>query len=531
MFKKNYIIAFSLIILILIITNTKWYRENILHIKDKPVNTLSNTSKEIKDSLLLQDTTINKLSDTLKSNKDIKEKEILIKTQKYTLLFSNKGALIKKLVFNEYFDNSRKNNIVLFEKSKINSIKLDKNSDTILIYNIKIDSTDSSYILSFLYNDSLKVIEKKYNIPKNDYLIKVSLNIKSKNNIDQLSFILNGFTKFNDNDDKNYAAGVFYVNEELDQIKKSKSETINLVEVKNFWDGIRTKYFWGGMIFDFKDKKYSGEINYNLNINSKRKFINFNIDNSITLFDKNNINFSYAIIATPVDKYLLKKYGYGLSNLGRFGARIIQPLSDLILWITIKLYGFIPNWGLVIIIFTIFLKLILSPLNHKSMESSKKLQQVQPIIKSIQEKYKNDPKRMQMEMMKVYQQHGVNPFGGCLPILIQMPIFFALYSVFRGAFQFRQAEFILWIKDLSQPEVLFSIGPFKFGLIVFLSTVFMYIQMSMSIKDPKQKFMPTFMSVFMYFIFSNMSVGLNLYWGTYNLLSLIQQYWIERKYK
>lgn len=164
------------------------------------------------------------------------------------------------------------------------------------------------------------------------------------------------------------------------------------------------------------------------------------------------------------------------------------------------------------------------------------MQQLQPKIAAMKEQYKDDPQRVQKETMKLYSTYGVNPAGGCLPMLLQMPILIALWSLFNVAIQLRNEPFIWWIHNLATPDVLFEL-PFKLpfigidqvgGLAVLLG-VTMFFQQKMSVKDPSQKALVYIMPVFFTLLFMNFPAGLNLYYFMFNLLSIGQQYYINHK--
>ena len=197
--------------------------------------------------------------------------------------------------------------------------------------------------------------------------------------------------------------------------------------------------------------------------------------------------------------------------------------------------SFIPNYGIVIIIFSILVKVILYPLTKKSYSSMKDMQKIQPLMAEIREKYKDEPQRMNSEMMKLYKEHGVNPVGGCLPMILQMPLLIALFIVFRSTIQLRGAMFIPgWITDLSQPDTLFML-PFslpmygdQFNLLPILMALTMIFQSKMTMQDPKQKMMVYVMPIFMLVIFNRFPSGLNLYYTLFNLLTIIQQKYISK---
>jgi len=143
-----------------------------------------------------------------------------------------------------------------------------------------------------------------------------------------------------------------------------------------------------------------------------------------------------------------------------FGLKfVVRPIAEyLLLPLFNFLHLFIPNYGFVIIVFSLIIKIIVYPLTRKSYQSMKKMQLLQPKIAEMKEKFKDDPQKVQKETMKLYQTYGINPAGGCFPMLLQMPIFIALWGLFQAAIELRQQPFILWINDLSAPDLIYDLG-------------------------------------------------------------------------
>jgi YidC/Oxa1 family membrane protein insertase len=159
----------------------------------------------------------------------------------------------------------------------------------------------------------------------------------------------------------------------------------------------------------------------------------------------------------------------------------------------------------------------------------KEMQEIQPLMTTIREKYASDPQRMNQEIMKLYREHGVNPLGGCLPTLLQMPLLYALFIVFRSTIEVRQAPFFGWIKDLSAPDTIFNL-PFSLPLygdsvnvLPLIMGVTMLVQQAMTMKDPKQKFMVYLMPIIFTLAFNSFPSGLNLYYTLFNIFSIVQQ--------
>jgi YidC/Oxa1 family membrane protein insertase len=188
------------------------------------------------------------------------------------------------------------------------------------------------------------------------------------------------------------------------------------------------------------------------------------------------------------------------------------------------------GYGVAIIIITVIIKMLFWPLTHKSTVSMRKMQKIQPLVQEIRTKYKDDAQTMNRKVMELYREHKVNPLGGCLPILFQIPVFFALFNTLRGAIELRHASF-LWVADLSMPDTL---GWMPLGLpirpLAILMGVTMLLQqrLSPSTSDPSQTRMMMFMTLFFMFIFYSMPAGLTLYWTVNQILTLSQNLLIRK---
>jgi YidC/Oxa1 family membrane protein insertase len=194
--------------------------------------------------------------------------------------------------------------------------------------------------------------------------------------------------------------------------------------------------------------------------------------------------------------------------------------------IMLAIYDFVGNWGWAIVLFTLLVKIVLFPLSYKGLLSMQKLKDLAPKMKEIKEKYKSDPAKMNQQMMALYKKHGANPMGGCLPMLLQIPVFFALYRVLLNADELQGAPWILWISDLSRQDPYF--------ILPILMGVTMFIQQQITpntMTDPMQQKIFKWFPVIMTFFFLTFPSGLVLYWLTNNILSIAQQYYINRVYE
>ena len=317
-----------------------------------------------------------------------------------------------------------------------------------------------------------------------------------------------------------------------DEMLKTKSDSTGLREGTTSWASVRTKYFIVSMIpqntlasaIQLKGEK----------IQIKDAFGNLvpwkKVTATLVLPLKGAQQDSSSIVSYfgPMDYRLLKAHGVSLEKNMNFGWIVIRPFSIAFMYAFEFLFGIIRNYGWAIIVFAIMIKIILNPLMKKSMDSMKKMQSLQPKIEAMREKYKNDPQKMNAETMKMYKEYGINPFGGCLPFLLQMPILFALFNLFRTTIMLRQATFGP-IQDLSAPDQIIPIGNVSLNLLPILMGVSMILQQRLTVQDPKQKFTTYFMSIFMIYIFYSLSSGLNLYYLVFNILQIGQELAIRRR--
>ncbi len=252
---------------------------------------------------------------------------------------------------------------------------------------------------------------------------------------------------------------------------------------------------------------------------------------------------SFVIGLVPAEKKLLASYNMGLEKTMNWGGPIIKPFSIALHWLLEFFYRLIPNYGVVIIVISLVIKLVTFPLTQKSYSSMKRMQLLQPKIKDLQEKYKNNKEALQQKTMELYKEEKVNPMGGCLPMLLQLPLLYGLFIVFRTAIEFRGAPFMLWMKDLSAPDALFNFGmsiPLlgtEFNVLPILMTVLMVIQQKMTgtgtattpQQAQQQKMMLWLMPAMMFFLFYQFPSGLVLYYLLFNGLTILQQKYITEK--
>lgn len=304
------------------------------------------------------------------------------------------------------------------------------------------------------------------------------------------------------------------------------------------WAALQTKYFTAVML---PDEPTSGDV----------RVIGEKGDNYMTAWVtlparslQGSVEQSMDFYLGPLDDDRLKAVGRGLEkniDIGFEHVKIFKPVSQAVLWSMKAAYKIIPNYGIVIIIISVFTKVLFYRLTHKSFKSMRDMQQLQPKMQALKEKYKDDRKRLSEETMKLYKESGVNPLGGCLPMLLQMPVFIALFSVLRNTIEVRRAPFFGWINDLSQQDVLATLPvtlPFIGDAVSVLpllmgASMLMQSKIGGSIAGPgsgasQPKAFTYMLPIVFTVLFYRMPSGLVVYWLVNTVLSVAQQYYINK---
>jgi YidC/Oxa1 family membrane protein insertase len=239
--------------------------------------------------------------------------------------------------------------------------------------------------------------------------------------------------------------------------------------------------------------------------------------------------FGYLLYAGPMEYERLARLGYDFDDVNPYGwpgfRTIIRVFAVPVRWLLVWMHENLHlTYGLVLVAFGILVRIVLWPLNQKAMRANMKLQEVQPLMKDIQDRYKSDPQKMQQEMFKLYREYKVNPLGGCWPMLLPMPVLFALFFVFQNAIELRGTAF-MWIPDLSRPDPLYII-PIVMGASMYVLTK--VGQMGME-PNPQMKMMLYMMPLMMTGMFLFFPSGLNLYYTVSNIASIPQQWLLGRE--
>jgi len=332
---------------------------------------------------------------------------------------------------------------------------------------------------------------------------------------------------------------------------KRKDAKVNELISNSTWAAISGKYF------AFIAVPYLNLTQYSISFSDKQEpglsaASRLNIIRSSA--NTSRIDDTYRFYLGPKTQEILGNYNTGKNEFGIQDANfneiantrgfwgIFSPLEKVLKWILLGIHRIIPNYGIAIILLTLFIKILFFPLTKKGSEATLRMQALGPKMKELQEKYKNDPQKLRTEMGKFYQQEGYNPLSGCLPMLLQLPIFISMFSLFNNHFDLRGAMFIPgWIPDLSLPEYVVQFGDFRVPILgwtalrllpfIYVGSQLLYgkvTQMPGQQSNTQMKLMLFVMPVIFFFILYDVPSGLLVYWIFSNLLTLVQQVIINK---
>ena len=396
---------------------------------------------------------------------------------------------------------------------------------------------DSAREITFSWKSDLGVVvEKTYKFSPDSYLIGLDIAIKngSAQTIQDKLFVALTSTLPNDARMYGFEGPSALIDKDLEEVKIKDIADQNTYPGNVKWVALQDRYFMMSVI-----PEEVGEASMRLYLKGDDL-----IEAQYALPDSaigpgTQHTYKYSLFFGPKSMQILGTVGHSLNKALDFG--MFDILAKPCVWLMNKLYSVIPNYGIAIIVLTIMIKGVLWPLGSKSYKSMSEMKKIQPLMKEIREKHKNDKKKMNEEVMSLYRTYKINPLGGCLPMVVQLPVFFALYRMLYQAIELRHAPFFLWIDDLSAPDRLFRFDissiPFMeppYGIpvltIIMGATMLLQQKMSPPMGDPTQAKMMMFMPLIFTVIFINFSAGLVLYWLVNNVLSISQQYYIQKKY-
>jgi YidC/Oxa1 family membrane protein insertase len=530
--EKRVIIAIALSFLVLILYQLLFFKKKPLP-EAPPVQTIEK-SPEIKELEKKPVSPQAASKQTEQKPQEVisapREEQILIDTSLYKAIWSNKGGVLKSWKLKKHKDDQGEDlELVSESSSELHlypfSLRTDDPSfDAIINTGLyKFSAPESKFKegqkgeLRFQYADENGVqVEKVFIFQEGKYDFDVQISVRKKGEEIEPHLIWGpGFSNL------------------------SPAE----LKQRTFGSGIGIAVFSSGKLFQQKEKRFKPEENlYNFvqwaayeNNYFAALFLTFPQKATSAFLKEGPEKNPYFLLSLsyPQKAYIgpkefdtLVEFGYSAKRLIRFGA--FGFIAEILLKASKFLHNLVPNWGFTIIILTIIIKIIFFPLSYSGMRSMTRMQELQPKLKSIRAKYKKAKqdialrRKMNEEIMALYKEHGVNPAGGCLPFLIQIPVLWGFFRLLVVSIEYRHSPFILWIKDLSIRDP-YYITPILMGVTQFISQ-----KMTPTTAEPSQQKMMLIMPIFFTFLFLNFQSGLILYWLTTNVLQIGQQYIMNR---
>ena len=384
-------------------------------------------------------------------------------------------------------------------------------------------------------SDTGVLVEKRYRFIPKSYLIQLNIDIKNGSGQPITDKVVLGIKNDSEAEKGGYSfeGPCALIDGKLEQIKTKKIKDKSDYPGKIKWLAIVDRYFMKSLIpLDDTDGIMKLSLDSNGVLGSRF------VGQENTIHSGTQKRFAYQIFFGPKSMQVLKDVGYDLSKAIHFG--MFDIIAKPLLWFMNFIYSRVPNYGIAIIVLTLLTKLMLWPLGSKSYKSMSEMKRLQPLMAEIREKHKNDKKMMNQEIMSLYRTYKINPMGGCLPMVLQIPVFFALYRMLYQAIELRHAPFFGWISDLSAPDRLFSFdfsipmmeAPSGIPVLTLLMGASFLLQQKMTptAGDPMQAKMMMLMPIFMTVLFINFPAGLVLYMFVNNIISMGQQKYTQKKF-
>ncbi len=471
-------------------------------------------------------------------------KEIKVDTDLYTAVVTENGGAFTSFVLKNYREDIEKDSpgkqlirtmpsqgfplkfswgsaaeSGLFYKSMVDHVQLEEGSDTTELtlratttYGLEVVRTfvfhRNSYIVDLVVavkNGSVQPLQGTPNL----YQVNVPFQAKTAIN----RFLFSGPSVFQNN--------------ELDEYKtKTFKDGPKTVQGSFDWVAYKGTYFISGIIPE-------AGISSSYTMQGDENLVDTNLAGALdTIHPGGEKVYRYRVFYGPKKLSLLQETGFNLDKSVNFGwfDIIAKPTLSLLNFF----YKYLHNYGIAIILVTVIFKAVFWPITQKGLKSMKNMQKIQPKMAKIKEKYKDDPTAMNKEVMSLYKTYKVNPLGGCLPMLLQIPVFFALYKVLLQCIELRHAPFMLWINDLSAPDRLWLgfeipyLGGFPVLTILMGASMFLQQKLTPTSADPTQARIMMLLPIVFTFMFLNFASGLVLYWFVNNLLSILQQVLINK---
>jgi YidC/Oxa1 family membrane protein insertase len=478
---------------------------------------------------------------------EIEARTITVDTPIYKVVLSEKQACFRSFILKNYREKAERSSdfkeliqkenqfgtvLTHFLNNSVSGIQDAIYTASISSQKIIVDDSPQTISFSWISERGI-LVTKTYRFYPDQYLIDMDVSVVNQSETvfnDTLVLSLNNKAAETKSNYGFEGPGALINNKletvDLDDLEETPRLTGNIK-----WVSIQDRYFISSLI-PMQEKETSMEMSLDENGFLKAGYL----EPIQSLAPGQQQNSQYQIFMGPKSVSILKSTNTDLDLAINFG--FFDFIAKPCLWLMNFLYRYLPNYGIAIIILTVLIKILFWPLGNKSYKSMNEMKKLQPLMAEIREKYKDDKKRMNEEVMGLYKTYKINPLGGCLPMVAQIPVFFALYQMLYGAIELRHAPFLGWINDLSAPDRLFEFGisipfmepPYGIPVLTIVMGATMLIQQKLQppAGDPMQAKMMMMMPIVFTVIFINFSSGLVLYWLINNILSIAQQYLVSK---
>ena len=532
---KNSLLAF-LLIAVIIFLMPEYYKLVYPPVHDAD-SLIVDSEKKIKDTPLPD---LNIIIPPSSNKPEDIARTFSVRTNLYTAEISalNGGSIASFVIHNYALNDSE--SVELINNNNVNNLMVDFRSidgDDISLsagwvadndYDINIYEMETTVTFHKEVDD--KRISKSLTFYPNKYIIDISIDLSEIQRWVSLGSSTVSWpgglplTEPNKKDENIYYQAMVFQGDETYTPKPLKPSQAKLerMDYPTDWIAVRTKYFITALV---PQKQAPGSQVLAIQENEDIRY-------DVGLYFDVGRPFLSTLYIGPLEYSRIKQLGKNVDRIMNFGWAFIRPISKIVHWFLIFLYKYIPNYGFVLLVFSVLVKILVYPLTNKSYVSTKKMQAIQPMLNDLREKHKNDQKKFAQAQMALFKEHGVNPLSGCIPILLQMPLLFALFTVFRSSIELRGEPFIFWISDLSRPDAVFDLGiniPLygdQVAILPILMGITMFIQMKATPTPQagaQQKYMMYFMNAFFVLIFNQFPSGLVLYYTLFNILTILQQ--------
>jgi len=470
----------------------------------------------------------------VKTVENLPAREISVETDKYIATFTTAGARLTSFELKDYRTTAEEDAslVQMFQPGPLSYATLrttgtegfalasDDVFDDVSAESLLVSGASSKQLIFKRTTATGVQISKIYTFSGNDYSIETNLLVHNTSTAQirgALDFSL--IMRWDDSlkpDSYTFAGPASMVKDKIDEVDVDDLEEGSVAYGSNVaWSSFQTKYFISVVA-------PAAGVSERVQIIRKGDAIENVLESPhFTLSPGESRQLDYFVFIGPKEMEQLKAAGHRLEEVIHFG--FFDILAKPLFVALTFFYGYIQNYGFAIILLTVLIKLIFWPLTHKSYSSMKSMQKLQPEMQKLREKFGSDKERMNKELMTLYKTHKVNPLGGCLPMLVQIPVFFALYKVLLDSIALRHAPFAFWLTDLSAKDP-YYITPVLMGISMFFQQ-----KMTPTTADPMQAKIFMMMPVIFTFLFLNFPCGLVIYWLVNNLLTIVQQYYIHRK--